>query len=59
MNKEWIIKARWEVERVALIADLIRRGVLPSQRDIESADLAWQRLDNLLRQVQLDEQNAA
>ena len=46
MNRDVIVSARWEAQVVHDIADLIRRGILPSNRNLERLELACKRLSN-------------
>jgi hypothetical protein len=54
-----IISARWEVETVYLIAELIRGGTLPSQRNLDRLELACRRLNNAVKALGGDQEVAA
>ena len=48
VSREILVSARWETETVYLIADLIRAGTLPSQRNLDRLALACERLTNVI-----------
>ena len=54
-----VISARWEVETVYLIAELIRDGYLPSQRNLDRLGLACRRLNNAVKALGGDQEVVA
>ena len=54
-----VISARWEVETVYLIAELIRGGTLPSQRNLDRLALACRRLNNAVKALGGDQEAVA
>lgn len=59
LDREILVAARWEAETVYMIADLIRRGVLPSQRNLDRLALSCNRLTNVIREMGGDQQEAS
>lgn len=54
-----VISARWEVETVYLIAELIRGGTLPSQRNLDRLGLACRRLNSAVKALGGDQEVVA
>lgn len=54
-----LVSARWEVETVYLIAELIRDGYLPSQRNLDRLGLACRRLNNAVKALGGDQEVVA
>ena len=59
LDKDWLVAVAWETEAVAVVADLIRRGVPLSQANVERVDLAWRRLNNLLVRIRRNDWEVA
>ena len=54
-----LVSARWEVETVYLIAELIRDGTLPSQKNLDRLELACRRLNNAVKALGGDQEVVA
>ncbi len=59
IDREILVEARWEAEIVYLIADLIRGGTLPSQRNLDRLALSCNRLTNVIREMGGDQREAS